>query len=364
MHQSFSCRRLSPFFSKFANSNSRGLNVPAVSDNFVALISNIKILGQKAQYHEIFRLVDNLPLDAILEAAATDSRTQRNRTTSQSKSNVVSVLDSFPFIFDALLNAKSRKVLDMIEFTKKNVGLANQIGSKKLFDACSMLYSVENNVCLKVQSSGKAATPRRDVKLTYQSSRNIIENIFVPHYTQWLMGMDSAQRNHHTVNLLCHNHEMLDKSFYFSTQLEHIRRLTDGSALKTENRSSTYLTSFGDVVISGFTAARMFFKPDIAIRRLKTSSTEPENFTKEAFSLAVTGCVSGKVFESESKSSNFTVTKTLLDALSSVCHGNSFHCIQLRHIILQVILCLSDGDEFSISSCYNHLQNNTLFRYY
>lgn len=337
MHQSFSSRRLRPFFCNLGNSSSRSIIVSPASDSFTSIISNIRRLGRKAQYLEIFRLVDKLPLDAILEAAITDSRTQRNITNSQIRNNVTLISDAFPFIFDALLSAKSKKVLEMIEFTKKNVSVADQIGSKKLFDACSMLHSVENDLSSENESVGKAASPRHDAKQIYLSSRRIIENIFIPHYTQWLLAMDSAQRNHHTVNLLCHHHEMLDKSFYFTTQLEYIRSLTKGSALQTEDTSNAFSTSFGDVVISGFTAARMFNRPDIAIRRLKISFPEPENFTKEGFSLAVTGCVSGKTYESESKSSNFTVTKTLLDALSLVCHGNSFYCIQLRDILLQVI---------------------------
>lgn len=337
MHQSFSRGRLRPFFSKFGNSSSRALIASVASDRFTSLISNIKVLGQRSQYLEIFRLVDNLPLDAILEAVINDSRTQRNITKSTSKRKPVPILDAFPFLFDALLDAKSQKVLDMIEFTKKNVILADQIGSKKLFDGCSMLHSLENKPILEEESVGKTSSPRHDGNFNRQSSRNIIETIFVPHYTQWLMGMDSAQRNHHTVNLLCYKHDMLDRPLYFTTQLEYIRRLSDDSALQTENTSDAYLTSLGDVVISGFTAARMFHKPTIAIERLLRSSAVPENFTKEAFSLAVTGCTSGKIFENESQNTNFTVTKKLLDALSLACYGNSFHCILLRDVLLQVI---------------------------
>lgn len=337
MHQSFSRGRLRPFLSKFGNSSSRALIASVASDHFTSLISNIKVLGQRSQYLEIFRLVDNLPLDAILEAVINDSRTQRNVTKSRSKSKPVPILDAFPFLFDALLNAKSQKVLDMIEFTKKNASLADQIGSKKLFDACSMLHSIEKKPILENESVEITSLPRNDGNLSRQSSRNIIETIFVPHYTQWLLGMDSAQRNHHTVNLLCYKHDMLDRSFYFTTQLEYIRRLSDDSALQTEHTSDAYSTSLGDVVISGFTAARMFHKPEIGIQRLLRSSMASENFTKEAFSLAVTGCTSGKIFENESKNSNFPVTKRLLDALSLACHGNSFHCILLRDVLLQVI---------------------------
>ena len=346
MLQTLTSRRVGPLFCKYQRY--RRLNVAAIAqgrDVYSALLQEIVDHGRKLEHKQIFAKIDCLPLGAVVDAAVLEMKRDYPSFQAGEKFNPKfhACPTSFSYMLDAFVHMKSMKVREMIAFTKVETILADHVGSVSLFNACCLMHELE---CMKSQSiidsieagvgtqNDSKNIPKDDRRRhSLPLNTNPIEREFILQYTQWLLHMNSSQRYHNTVNIMCKSNENLSRSHYFTNQIQYLH---DELCFQKKNGIDCDFTAIGDVALAGFTAARMFNKVDIAVKRMKNYLIDKNYITKEAFSSAIYGCITGKAFEHDTLNADKKVSRPALDALLSVTHGNSFQSINLRGIFLNV----------------------------
>ena len=318
---------------------------------YSAVLREIESCGRKLEYRKLFVLVDSLPLDLVVDASIRQMKRDYPPPLGGQKYSpkLHACPASFSYMMTAFVQVRSEKVREMIEFSKTDMILADHVGSEGLFDACCLLYELDQEKIIGNRKSHTEINPtagdRQSNKVPKRSvlpstpnyhtaaTAHPIQVDFMKHYTEWLLQMTSAQRYHHTVNIMCKSHVHLDRSLFFTSQLQYLHdKLV---RLQSEGKDADF-SAIGDVGLSGFSSARMFNKIDIALRRMKNKLVIGDVISSEAFSLAITGCITGKKFEKDPVKDQQKVSREALDALLTMAAGNTFQCIYLRGIFLNV----------------------------
>lgn len=352
MLRSLNCRRLSTF------------SLHRRHKELASVIREVEILGEQAQLRAIFNLVDSFPVHTIVNAAVHDSKQRRNpEPTYRFDFKAATKPTAFSYIFNAFLLMKSGKVKAMIKYMKTDMMLADTIGSRALYDACDLIRKIESAARKAIENNQEVQIHEPFTNERLHSFKNLhsTENIFVAHYTHWLLNMSAAQRFHHTLKLMSYSN--INRRSYYANQLQYLhdelsflgnteKRNTDRrsynanelqhldddiSLLRNSEKGSTDkgnteldYTVLGDVALSCFTALEMCTTPEIAIGMIKHPLINVSNISEAALSLAVTGCIPRK----SDKKRNFMPES--LKHLMSLCDGNSFQCINLRNVLFQV----------------------------
>jgi hypothetical protein len=341
-------RRLGSFLIRYGRLKSYD-TIRMVHGKIPSLLYDVHALGQQSRYAEILHRIDSVPLNVIIEAAVEDLKTQNQKTGKPVKiKNVSYKVDNFPtafsYIFDACVRRQSSKMQRLIECIAEHPNLANSVGAKSLFDACVVLHdyqsksrnSMKSTLLSKLQSV-------KDENLEIFCKEDPIGSLFLSHYTDWFLGMDSRQRIHQTVDLMAHKHPNFDANRYWNAMIQYLHYLGNTAP---EGESSVYYTAVGDVTMSGYTAARMSMKVILARERITNKFLRRDSISNGAFSLAVTSLVSSSKFPDWSSDK----WRKFVSALLTTCPDNSFASIHLRGIFLQVLI---SGIEYMITfSCF------------
>ena len=325
-----------------------------VKDEHVELLQEVVRLGRNSEYKQIYSKINSIPLHSIVSAAIVDTKTNYPPPLTGEKYNpkLHACPTSFSYMLGAFTHVKSEKVREMIEFTKAEIILADHVGSECLFDACSVLIALDDagrsnkhdSATVLNENIGPAVNklPETTSDSVFPDNRrlhslsknaNPVANEFIINYTPWLLQMNSSQRCHHTVNIMCKSDKNLDRSNYLTNQVKYL--YDELNYLKSMGKAADF-TAIGDVQLSGFTAARMFGKIDVAVGRLKNKLLRVDYISKEAFSLAIYGCISGKAFTNNPQKDDSKVSRAALNALLGIANGNTFQCIFLRGIFFNV----------------------------
>ena len=350
--------RNSRYASQFCKYQSCGHQSGAISrivkDEYAELLQEIVRLGRNSEYKQIYSKVNSLPLHSIVTASIADIK--ENYPPPLLGEKYIPKLHACPTHFSYMLGAfthmKSEKVREMIAFTKTEIILADHVGSECLFDACSVLVALEDagrsnkhdDAVILSENIGPAVNMLSETNTdsifpdvrrlhSLSSDANPVAKAFIINYTQWLLQMSSSQRYHHTVNVMCKSDKNLDRSNYLTNQVKYLH--DELNYLKSIGKTADF-TAIGDVQLSGFTAARMFGKIDVAVSRLKNKLLHVDYISKEAFSLAIYGCISGKAFTNDPTRDDSKVSRAALNALLGIANGNTFQCIFLRGTFFNV----------------------------
>lgn len=350
-------RRLGPQFCKYrSGGHQSSAATTIVKAEHAELLREIVRLGRNSDLKEIFFRINPLPLHSIVEAAIVEMKASYPLplTDEKFKPQLHACPVSFSYMLDAFIHMKSDKVKEMIAYTKTEIILADHTGSECLFDACNVLIALDEAISSdkhekiallsnNVVVNGKKLSTSTDTKTisnndnrrrhSLPKNANPIVNEFIINYTQWLLQMSSSQRYHHTVNIMCKSDKNLDRSSYLSTQIRYLH--DELCYLKGIGKQADF-TAIRDVQLSAFTAARMFGKIDLAVNRLKNKLLHSNCISKEAFSLAIYGCITGKMFSNDPLKDDVRVSRAALDALLGMADKNTFQCIYMRGIFLNV----------------------------
>ena len=337
------CRRLGSVFSKYARFNSYDTSkLPSIMDE-------IHALGKVSDVRKILSIIDPFPLNAVIEAAVDDllKRNQNSTRKRNLKDNYAGT--AFSYIFHACTRLRSPKTQRLIECVGDHPVLANYIGPALLFHACVVLHDYQKRSGIAMSSARLSRLKvAKDDDLQIFCEKYPIGGLFLSHYTDWLVAMDSAQRVHNTVDLLAYKHDLLDTDDYCEALIKYLHYLGNTAS---EKESSLYYTAVNDITMAGYTAAKLFKKEKLAISRITNECLKPDSISKESFSLAVTSLIKSNTFVNLDDPES----KKYIDALLTTCNTNSFNSINLRAIFLQVeifcvfFFCGNIGDAIKLS---------------
>jgi hypothetical protein len=308
-----------------------------VQGKIPALLYDVYELGQQLRYAEILQRIDSVPLNVIIDAAIEDLKTKNQKTGKPVKTRTISYkVDNFPtafsYIFHACVRHQSSKMQRLIECIGEHRDLAHSVGSRSLFDACVVLHEYQsksrNSMKSTLLSKLRSA---KDENLEIFCKEDPIGSLFVSHYTEWFLAMDSRQRVHQTVELMAYKHPMLNTNKCWDSLIQYLNYLGNTSP---EGESSAYYTAVGDVTLSGYTAAKISTKDQIAWERITNKFLRRDSISDTAFTLAVTSLISSSKFPSW-KTKKW---REFVNALLTVCPDNSFASIHLRSKFLQVLI--------------------------
>ena len=325
-------RRLGSFFLRHGRFKSYD-TVRMMQGRLSSLLYDVYALGQQSRHAEILHLIESVPLNHIIQAAIEDLE-EKNKKIDRSDRNSSNRIEKFPtafsYMFDACIRYQSSKMQRLIESIGEHQSLAHSVGSKSLFDACVVLHGYQS----KSRNSMKSAMLSKlhsvkDDNLEKFCREDPIGSLFLSHYTDWLLAMNSRQRIQQTVEIMIYKHPNLNVDGCLDALIQYLHFLGNTAPA---GKSSLYYTAVGDVTIAGFTAAKMFMKDKVALERITNKFLERSCISNEAFSLAVTGLVSSKTFANRDK----VKWRKFVDALLTTCSDNSFQSIHLRDIFLQV----------------------------
>lgn len=325
-------RRLGSFFFQHGRVKSFD-TIRMMQGGILSLMDDVYSLGRQSKHKEILHRIDSVPLNVIIQAAIDDLETKK-READRTRLYVTDKVDesptAFSYIFDACIQCQSSKMQRLIECIGEHQSLAHSVGSQSLFEACVVLHGYQsksrNSMKSTLLSKLRSA---KDENLEKFCEENPIGCLFVSHYTEWLLAMDSRQRISDTVEILIYKHPELDVDKYWDALVQYLHFLGN-TAPKEE--CSLYYTAVGDITFAGFTAARMFMNDKSALRRITNKFMKRDSISNAAFSLSATSLVSGK----SSPNRDPKMMRKFMDALLTTCPDNSFMSIHLRNIFFQV----------------------------
>jgi hypothetical protein len=288
----------------------------------------VQINGLGTKYKDSNALIERVPIDSLLKAAIKQFHDSRP-TIEVTEFPLINVTNKLAInnILATLIYIKSADRLKaLMEFTKTDMLLANQIGTFKLLSACKMF---------------EQKLPRLKM-----------EDEFIQYFTPWMLCFPPRARFFHARKVAGELSDLFSEEKCLQIVKAQIKALHTELDLLSKKGIAVDYTSVGDLALGGFMLFKAKFNENSACAFLEDLRSEgvidAKHISRHAYLYAVGGCFEtpGGRYKMGVKMEIRPTSKEGLQTLFQLFGGNTPKAIALRELFISTILS-KQGDQNS-----------------